>query len=240
MQFGRYYEEFEPGDIYKHWPGKTVTEYDDHLFCLLTMNHHPLHLDAHYAARDHPVRQERRGRQLHLLAGARDVGSRCQRQGDRQPRDRVAAPRRPDVSRRHDLRRDRWCSTRPSRSPRTIAASCTSRPRATTRTARWSASSGARSWCRSGRTARPAAASSPAVRQLGVRESGSHAQRRQRDAPGGERLDQPAEVVASVARVGPARVERVGRCRELAADNGREVVADVVAARAAPAGERPT
>ena len=25
-------------------------EYDDHLFCLLTMNHHPLHLDAHYAA----------------------------------------------------------------------------------------------------------------------------------------------------------------------------------------------
>ncbi len=50
MQFGRYLEEFEVGAIYKHWPGKTVTEYDDHLFCLLTMNHHPLHLDAHYAA----------------------------------------------------------------------------------------------------------------------------------------------------------------------------------------------
>jgi acyl dehydratase len=49
MQFGRYFEEFEVGAIYKHWPGKTVTEYDDHLFCLLTMNHHPLHLDAHYA-----------------------------------------------------------------------------------------------------------------------------------------------------------------------------------------------
>ena len=49
MQFGRYYEEFEVGALYKHWPGKTVTEYDDHLFCLLTMNHHPLHLDAHYA-----------------------------------------------------------------------------------------------------------------------------------------------------------------------------------------------
>ena len=49
MQFGRYYEEFEVGAVYKHWPGKTVTEYDDHLFCLLTMNHHPLHLDAHYA-----------------------------------------------------------------------------------------------------------------------------------------------------------------------------------------------
>ena len=49
MQFGRTYEEFEVGAVYRHWPGKTVTEYDDHLFCLLTMNHHPLHLDAHYA-----------------------------------------------------------------------------------------------------------------------------------------------------------------------------------------------
>jgi acyl dehydratase len=50
MQFGRYFEEFEVGAVYRHWPGKTVTEYDDHLFCLLTMNHHPLHLDAHFAA----------------------------------------------------------------------------------------------------------------------------------------------------------------------------------------------
>jgi len=49
VQFGRYFEEFEVGAVYKHWPGKTVTEYDDHLFCLITMNHHPLHLDAHYA-----------------------------------------------------------------------------------------------------------------------------------------------------------------------------------------------
>src|ERR1041384_2786344 len=49
MQFGRSYEEFEVGATYKHWPGKTVTEYDDHLFCLLTMNHHPLHLDVNYA-----------------------------------------------------------------------------------------------------------------------------------------------------------------------------------------------
>jgi len=49
MQFGRTFEEFEVGAVYKHWPGKTVTEYDDHLFCLLTMNHHPLHMDANYA-----------------------------------------------------------------------------------------------------------------------------------------------------------------------------------------------
>ena len=49
MQFGRYYEEFEVGVTYRHWPGKTITEADDHLFCLITMNHHPLHLDAYYA-----------------------------------------------------------------------------------------------------------------------------------------------------------------------------------------------
>ena len=47
--FGRYYEDFEIGDVYKHWPGKTITEYDDHLFCMITMNHHPLHTDAWYA-----------------------------------------------------------------------------------------------------------------------------------------------------------------------------------------------
>src|SRR5437763_3623950 len=47
--YGRYLEEFEVGAVYKHWPVKTVTEADDHLFCLLTMNHHPLHLDRHYA-----------------------------------------------------------------------------------------------------------------------------------------------------------------------------------------------
>ena len=48
-RFGRYFEDFEVGDVYKHWPGKTITEADDHLFCMITMNHHPLHTDAHYA-----------------------------------------------------------------------------------------------------------------------------------------------------------------------------------------------
>jgi len=47
--FGRCFEDFEVGDIYKHWPGKTITEFDDHLFCMLTMNHHPLHSDQWFA-----------------------------------------------------------------------------------------------------------------------------------------------------------------------------------------------
>jgi acyl dehydratase len=48
-EFGRYYEDFEVGDVYKHRPGKTITEHDDHLFCAITWNHHPLHTNAHYA-----------------------------------------------------------------------------------------------------------------------------------------------------------------------------------------------
>jgi acyl dehydratase len=48
--YGRFLEEFEVGDVYRHWPAKTVTEAEDHLFCLLTMNHHPLHVNDVYAA----------------------------------------------------------------------------------------------------------------------------------------------------------------------------------------------
>lgn len=50
MQFGRYFEEFEVGAIYKHWPGRTITEFDDTWFSLMTMNQHPLHIDEHYAS----------------------------------------------------------------------------------------------------------------------------------------------------------------------------------------------
>lgn len=49
MAFGRYFEEFEPGALFKHWPGRTISEADDTWFCLLTMNQHPVHIDAHYA-----------------------------------------------------------------------------------------------------------------------------------------------------------------------------------------------
>jgi|TARA_B100001540_G_C15782899_1_gene631844 acyl dehydratase len=47
--FGRYFEDFEIGDVYRHWPGKTITEADDHLFCMITMNHHPLHTNEWFA-----------------------------------------------------------------------------------------------------------------------------------------------------------------------------------------------
>ncbi len=47
--FGKYLEEFQVGDVYKHFPSKTITESDNNLFSLLTMNHHPLHLDYEYS-----------------------------------------------------------------------------------------------------------------------------------------------------------------------------------------------
>ena len=47
--FGRFYEDFEPGDVYEHRPGRTITETDNTWFTLLTMNTHPLHFDQEYA-----------------------------------------------------------------------------------------------------------------------------------------------------------------------------------------------
>ena len=52
MQFGRYYEDFETGAIYQHWPGRTITEYDNTWFALLSMSQHPLYIDEHYARRE--------------------------------------------------------------------------------------------------------------------------------------------------------------------------------------------
>ena len=53
-RYGRFYEEFEVGDIYRHWPGKTITESEDHLYCMLTMAGSPLHVDAYYAKTQMP------------------------------------------------------------------------------------------------------------------------------------------------------------------------------------------
>jgi acyl dehydratase len=48
-RFGRYFHQLEIGDVYKHWPGHTVTEAEDHSFCLLTRAASPVHTDRHYA-----------------------------------------------------------------------------------------------------------------------------------------------------------------------------------------------
>jgi acyl dehydratase len=50
MGYGRWLEEFTVGEVIRHWPGRTITEADCTWFALLTMNQHPIHSDAHYAA----------------------------------------------------------------------------------------------------------------------------------------------------------------------------------------------
>lgn len=47
---GRRYEDFEVGAVYRHWPGRTISETDNSWFTLVTMNTHPIHFDAAYAA----------------------------------------------------------------------------------------------------------------------------------------------------------------------------------------------
>lgn len=51
MGYGRYLDELEAGQHFRHWPGRTITEFDDTLFSLMSMNQHPLHIDEHYASR---------------------------------------------------------------------------------------------------------------------------------------------------------------------------------------------
>src|SRR5919106_1971234 len=73
-EYGRYLEEFEVGDVYKHWPAKTVTESDDHLFCLITMNHHPLHLNDVYAGQSQQGQNVVVGPLVYSLALGMSVG----------------------------------------------------------------------------------------------------------------------------------------------------------------------
>ena len=46
---GRYFEDFQIGDVYEHRPGRTISEADNTWFTLLTLNQHPLHFDVEYA-----------------------------------------------------------------------------------------------------------------------------------------------------------------------------------------------
>ena len=47
---GLYYEDFVPGDVFEHRPGRTVLDVDNTYFTLLTLNVQQVHFDAAYAA----------------------------------------------------------------------------------------------------------------------------------------------------------------------------------------------
>jgi acyl dehydratase len=49
---GLYYEDFVEGEEIVHALSKTIFESDNNLFCLLTMNHHPVHTNLDYAQKN--------------------------------------------------------------------------------------------------------------------------------------------------------------------------------------------
>ncbi|MCP3144888.1 MaoC/PaaZ C-terminal domain-containing protein [Pyxidicoccus xibeiensis] len=48
---GLYFEDFEVGDVFEHRPGRTLTDVDNIWQSLLSLNTHPLHIDAVYAGK---------------------------------------------------------------------------------------------------------------------------------------------------------------------------------------------
>jgi acyl dehydratase len=46
----QWFEDFTVGEVIKHWPGRTIRDFDDTWFTLMTMNTNPLHFDEHYAS----------------------------------------------------------------------------------------------------------------------------------------------------------------------------------------------
>lgn len=52
FDLGNFYETFKVGEELHHKTSKTIFESDNNFFSLLTMNHHPLHTNAHLS-KDH-------------------------------------------------------------------------------------------------------------------------------------------------------------------------------------------
>ena len=128
-------------------PGKTITEYDDHLFCLLTMNHHPLHINEWFA--ENETVQHKNvvvGNLVYSLVlgmSVPDVSGSCIANLEVES----LVHRYSDLSRGHHLRRN----PRPRQSGLLVQARPRHRhrrdPRASTNVARRSVTSAASSWC---------------------------------------------------------------------------------------------
>ena len=52
-EMGYYFEDYEIGESIIHSKSKTIFESDNNIFSLITMNHHPLHINTHYAHNSH-------------------------------------------------------------------------------------------------------------------------------------------------------------------------------------------
>ena len=50
--FGSYFNDFQVGNTIIHSRTKTILESDNNIFSLITMNHHPVHLDVEYCKKE--------------------------------------------------------------------------------------------------------------------------------------------------------------------------------------------
>jgi len=48
---GKYYEDLQPGQTIRHTLGRTITEMDNVLFCSMTLNTQPLHINEDFASK---------------------------------------------------------------------------------------------------------------------------------------------------------------------------------------------
>ena len=147
--YGRYLEEFEVGAVYKHWPAKTVTEADDHLFCLLTMNHHPLHINDVYAAQSQQGRNVVVG-PLRLLASrsgmsVSDISGKAIANLATEELSHPAPVFHGDTL----FAETEVLEVKPNRAPSPTAGRSRSTPASSTRTATWWPSSSGSCWSRS-------------------------------------------------------------------------------------------
>ena len=47
---GPYFEDFETGVTYKHWPGRTISQHENSMWSVLSMDFTPLYIDESYAS----------------------------------------------------------------------------------------------------------------------------------------------------------------------------------------------
>ena len=162
--YGRYLEDFEVGAVYKHWPAKTVTEADDHLFCLLTMNHHPLHINDVYAAESQQGRNVVVGPLVYSLALGMSVADVSGKAIANLATEELSHPA-PVFHGDTLFAESEVLEVRPSQSKPTAAWSRCTRA-SSSRTARWWPSSSAPCWCRAAERAGRSRRSSSAPIEL--------------------------------------------------------------------------
>ena len=109
---GRFFDDFEVGDVYQHPFGRTITEADNAWFTLLTCNTNQMHFNSHLSAAEPDHRgPDHRGVGVHGRAGARPDRPRHEPERGGQPRLEQHQADAPGLRGRHHLRREHRAPT---------------------------------------------------------------------------------------------------------------------------------